>query len=70
MKVTTVSETRYLTTLRIVVLFGKLREQELEMNRLKEQENGERQRELHLAFLLKGRKIVRNVQVIVVMHKY
>jgi len=37
-KVTTISETRYLTTLTTATLFGKLRENELEMTRLKETE--------------------------------
>jgi len=41
-KVATISKTRDLTTLSTVALFGKLREHELEMNRFKEQENGER----------------------------
>jgi len=37
-KVTAISETRYLTTLTTTTLFGKLREHELEMTRLKEME--------------------------------
>jgi len=41
-KVTTILETRDLTILSKTALFGKLREHELEMNRFKEQENGER----------------------------
>jgi len=41
-KVITISETRDLTTLTVVVLFGKLREHELEMIRLKEMETIER----------------------------
>ena len=40
-KVTAISETRDLTTLTTTVLFGKLREHELEMNRLDEQEHRE-----------------------------
>jgi len=40
-KVTTISETRDLTTLTTTEPFGKLREHKLEMNKLKEQENGE-----------------------------
>jgi len=42
LKVTAISETRDLTTLSTVVMFGKLREHKLEMNRFKEQENEER----------------------------
>jgi len=41
-KVTAIIESRDLTTLSTAALFGKLREHEIEMNRLKEQENGER----------------------------
>jgi len=41
-KVTATSETKDLSTLSTTALFGKLREHELEMNRFKEQENGER----------------------------
>jgi len=41
-KVIAISETRDLTTLTAVVLFGKLREHELEMIRLKEMETIER----------------------------
>ena len=41
-KVTTITESRDLTTLSTAVLFGKLREHEIEMNQLKEQENRER----------------------------
>ena len=41
-KVTAISETKDLSTLSTAALFGKLREHELEMNRLKEQENGEK----------------------------
>ena len=41
-KVTVISETRDLTTLSTTAIFGKLREHEIEMNRLKEQKNGER----------------------------
>jgi len=41
-KVTTISETIDLTTLSTVALFGKLREHEIKMNQLKEQENRER----------------------------
>jgi len=41
-KVTTISKTRDLTTLSSTALFGKLREHELEMNRFKDQENGDR----------------------------
>jgi len=41
-KVTAITESRDLTALNTAALFGKLREHEIEMNRLKEQENGER----------------------------
>ena len=41
-KVTAISETRDITTLSTTAIFGKLREHEIEMNRLKEQENVER----------------------------
>jgi len=41
-KVTIILETRDLTTLSTATLFGKLKKHELEMNRLNEQENGER----------------------------
>ena len=41
-KVTAITELRDLTTLSIAALFGKLREHEIEMNGLKEQENGEK----------------------------
>jgi len=41
-KVTTISETRDLTTWSTSALFGKLKDHELEMNRFKEQEIGER----------------------------
>ena len=41
-KVMTISEMRDFTTLSIAALFRKLREHELEMNRFKEQEIGER----------------------------
>jgi len=41
-KVRTISKTRDLTTLTTAALFGKLREHELEMNRLNKQEHGER----------------------------
>ncbi|XP_068504291.1 uncharacterized protein [Phaseolus vulgaris] len=41
-KVTTISESKDFTTLTTASLFGKLREHELEMNRLKDQENEEK----------------------------
>ena len=37
-KVTTISESRDLTTMSMATLFGKLREHELELGRLKEEE--------------------------------
>ena len=43
-KVTVISETRDLTTLSTTAIFGKLREHEIEMNWLKEQESGEREK--------------------------
>ena len=42
LKVTTISETRDLTTLTTAALFVKLREHELDMNKLNKQEQGER----------------------------
>jgi len=41
-KVTTISESKDLTTLTTASLFGKLRKHELEMNRLNDQENEEK----------------------------
>jgi len=41
-KVTAISETKDLSTLSTIALLGKLRENELEMNQFKEQENGEK----------------------------
>ena len=41
-KVTAITESKDLTTLNTTALFGKHREHEIEINRLKEQENGER----------------------------
>jgi len=41
-KVSAISESRDLTTLTITSLFGKLREHELQMNRLNDQENEEK----------------------------
>jgi len=41
-KVTAISQTRDLSTLTTAALFGKLREHELEMIRLNEQEHGDR----------------------------
>jgi len=41
-KVTAISETRDLTTLTTTTLFGKLREHEIEMTRLKEMETVEK----------------------------
>ena len=41
-KVTTISETRDLSTLNTIALFGKLREHEIEMQRLNEPESSEK----------------------------
>jgi len=41
-KITAISETTNVTMLSTTTLFGKLREYELDMNKFKEQENGER----------------------------
>jgi len=41
-KITTISESKDLTTLTTTSLFGKLREHELEMNQLNDQENEEK----------------------------
>jgi len=54
-KVIAISETRDLTTLTTAVLFGKLREHELEMIRLKEMETVEKKTK---SLALKTRTIV------------
>ena len=56
-KVTAISETRDLSTLTTAALFGKLREHELEIIRLNEQEHGDRkQKGIALKFLKKKGK--------------
>ena len=47
-KVTTISESRDLTTMSMTTLFGKLREHELELGRLKEEEEGEKRQSIAL----------------------
>ena len=54
-KVTAISETRDLTTLTTTALFGKLREHELEMIRLKEMETVEKKTK---SLTLKTRTVV------------
>ena len=47
-KVTAISESRDLTTMSMATLFGKLREHELELGRLKEEEEGEKRQSIAL----------------------
>ena len=47
-KVTTISKSRDLTTMSMATLFGKLREHELELGRLKEEEEGEKRQSIAL----------------------
>ncbi|XP_027933253.1 uncharacterized protein LOC114188805 [Vigna unguiculata] len=47
-KVTSISESRDLTTMSMATLFGKLREHELELGRLKEEEEGEKRQSIAL----------------------
>jgi len=47
-KVTAISESRDLTTMSMATLFGKLREHELELGRLKEEEEGEKKQSIAL----------------------
>jgi len=60
-KVTTISESKDLTTLTTAALFGKLREHELEMSRLKEMESAEKKtRRMHSnQRLLKFQKFIK-----------
>jgi len=61
-KVTAISETRDLTTLTTIALFGKLREHELEITRLKEMETVEKKsRSLALKKRLQILSLVRKV---------
>jgi len=47
-KVTAISKSRDLTTMSMATLFGKLREHELELGRLKEEEEGEKRQSIAL----------------------
>jgi len=69
-KVTTISETRDLTTLTTAALFGKLREHEMEMTRLKEMESAEKKsRSLPLKSKVAEIEPVRTVQNKIVILK-
>ena len=52
-KVTAISESRDLTSLNIATLFGKLREHELDLGRLKEEEDGEKRHTIALKSAVK-----------------
>jgi len=52
-KVTTISESRDLTSMNITTLFGKLREHELQLGRLKEEEDGEKRHNISLKSVVK-----------------
>ena len=54
-KVTTIFESRDLTSMNIATLFGKLREHELELERLKEEEDGEKRHTIALKSVVKSR---------------
>jgi len=54
-KVTTIFESRDLTSMNIATLFGKLREHELELERLKEEEDGEKRHTIGLKSIVKSR---------------
>ena len=54
-KVTTTFESRDLTSMNIATLFGKLREHELELERLKEEEDGEKRHTIALKSVVKSR---------------
>jgi len=53
-KVTAISESRDLTSMSIATLFGKLREHELELGRLKEEEDGEKRHTIALKSAVKS----------------
>ena len=53
-KVTAISESRDLTSMNIATLFGKLREHELELGRLKEEEDGEKRHTIALKSAVKS----------------
>ena len=53
-KVTAISESRDLTSMNISTLFGKLREHELELGRLKEKEDGEKRHTIALKSAVKS----------------
>jgi len=52
--VTAISESRDLTSISIATLFGKLREHELELGRLKEEEDGEKRHTIALKSTVKS----------------
>ena len=53
-KVTTISESKDLTSMNMATLFGKLREHELELGRLKEEEDGEKRHTIALKSAVKS----------------
>ena len=53
-KVTAISESRDLTSMNIATLFGKLREHELELGRIKEEEDGENRHTIALKSVVKS----------------
>jgi len=53
-KVTAISESRDLTSMNMATLFGKLREHELELGRLKEEEDGEKRHTIALKSAVKS----------------
>jgi len=53
-KVTAISKSRDLTSMNIATLFGKLREHELELGRLKEEEDGEKRHTIALKSAVKS----------------
>jgi len=54
-KVTTIFESRDLTSMNIATLFGKPREHELELERIKEEEDGEKRHTIALKSVAKSR---------------
>ena len=61
-KVTTIFESRDLPSMNIATLFGKLREHELELERLKEEEDGEKRHTIALKSIVKSRtKLIENI---------
>jgi len=53
-KVTTISESRDVTSMNIATLIGKLREHELELGRHKEEEDGEKRHTIDLKSVVKS----------------